>query len=364
MPATVSLRTVGVAFTRRAWRPGHALIACLLPCQLLLGAAQAAPEAGSNAAATSSQARAWLARVQGAAQNLSFQGTLVVNAAGSLSSLRVWHQGSGDMRYAKREALDGRKQLVLRRNEEVQTRWPQERVIITEQRQLLPMARVTPTSVDPRALEYYSLQRQGDDRVADRDVEVVLLNPRDELRYPQRLWADRATGLLLRAEILDAQLDVLESASFSVIELGIRTQPGVAEREWRRTEGWRVIPSSKRLTELDAEGWTLRKEVPGFRLLGCVKRPLAAAAAAADDAGRSDSLALDAQVLQAVFSDGLTHVSVFIEPFHEPRHRASGEWLTGATGTLTQRRGDQWITVMGDVPAPTLRLFADSLARR
>jgi sigma-E factor negative regulatory protein RseB len=35
----------------------------------------------------------------------------------------------------------------------------------------------------------------------------------------------------------------------------------------------------------------------------------------------------------------------------------------GATGTLMLRRGDWFITVVGDTPAPTLRLFADALQR-
>ena len=36
----------------------------------------------------------------------------------------------------------------------------------------------------------------------------------------------------------------------------------------------------------------------------------------------------------------------------------------GATGTLRQRRGLHWITVMGDVPPPTLKAFAEALQRK
>ena len=36
-------------------------------------------------------------------------------------------------------------------------------------------------------------------------AQVLLLEPRDDLRFAQRLWADEATGLLLRADVLDGR---------------------------------------------------------------------------------------------------------------------------------------------------------------
>ena len=69
-------------------------------------------------------------------------------------------------------------------------------------------------------------------------------------------------------------------------------------------------------------------------------------------------------MLQAVYSDGLTHVSVFIEPVDAGRSGPKLEQV-GATGALRVRYRDQWwITVMGDVPAVTLQAFADALERR
>ena len=36
----------------------------------------------------------------------------------------------------------------------------------------------------------------------------------------------------------------------------------------------------------------------------------------------------------------------------------------GATQTLMRRQGDWWITVVGDVPASTLKAFAGALERK
>jgi sigma-E factor negative regulatory protein RseB len=65
-----------------------------------------------------------------------------------------------------------------------------------------------------------------------------------------------------------------------------------------------------------------------------------------------------------VFSDGLTHVSLFIEPFQAQRHQAVVHAAVGATHTLTGRRDDFWVTAMGDVPMDTLKRIAAGLERK
>jgi sigma-E factor negative regulatory protein RseB len=73
----------------------------------------------------------------------------------------------------------------------------------------------------------------------------------------------------------------------------------------------------------------------------------------------------NASTLQAVFSDGLTQVSVFVEPFDAARHRQPLLTRVGATYTLMKPHGDAWwITVVGDVPASTLKQFYQAIERR
>jgi sigma-E factor negative regulatory protein RseB len=115
-----------------------------------------------------------------------------------------------------------------------------------------------------------------------------------------------------------------------------------------------VLHSAPQRTGLEAEGWRLKAPVSGFRQLSCFKRNL-------ESVGENERTA-PADVLQSIFSDGLTHVSVFIEPYRAERHRA-GEASFGAMHTLMQQQGPYWLTVMGDVPMSTLRQFAAMLER-
>jgi sigma-E factor negative regulatory protein RseB len=54
---------------------------------------------------------------------------------------------------------------------------------------------------------------------------------------------------------------------------------------------------------------------------------------------------------------------VFIEPYQPERHAKPMQTAIGATQTLMRRQGDWWITVMGEVPADTLKAFARTLQR-
>jgi sigma-E factor negative regulatory protein RseB len=342
----------------RTWRRLLSSLAALL-----LGAGLGPAAAQSEAPAA--DPKAWLARIHSAANTANYHGTLVFSGGGVLSSARVWHYWVGEQTYEKRETLDGRAQRVLRHNDTVHTAWPDSGRVLVERDRPLAHRAASPTAVEPRALQQYALQHEGSARIAGREAEVFLLKPRDEWRYAQRLWSDKATGLMLRADVLGPDQAVLESAAFTEIEIGVRPQPETVLREIRRlarAAGLRMQVAPLQRTQLEDEGWKLVEPVAGFELAGCVKRPLdadAAAQAAAPEAQRDPAQA--AHVIQAVFSDGLTHVSLFIEPYSVLRPRKPAKARLGATSTVMQRHGRHWVTAMGDVPPQTLERFIAAL---
>ena len=331
--------------------PGSAgcRVATLLSCLLPAGAG--AQDSGSALA----DARAWLSRIHAAASSGNYQGTMVFSAGGALSSSRVWHYCVGDQIYEKLETLDGRQQRIVRHNDAVHTLWPQSRLAVVEKREALAAWSTTPQTVDPQALDQYELRLNGSARVAGREATVFMLEPRDALRYAQRLWADQATGLMLRADVIGpgAGQPVLESTAFSEIEIGVEPQPEAvlqAHAQARRLPRRAPAAASAPRSRPRAGRWPSR--CPGFRLAGCLQPR------------HGDRRATTEPVLQAVFTDGLTHVSVFLEPYQPQHHGREVQARQGATATVTRRRGEHWITAVGDVPPATLQLFADALERR
>jgi sigma-E factor negative regulatory protein RseB len=328
---------------------------CAWLCLLTLAAAsQSRAQTTQAVVDPPTDLRAWMARVQGAATTLNYQGTLVSNAAGVVSSSRVAHYCEGKQRYERIDVLDGESRQVLRHNDVTQTLWPRSRVAVIEQRMATPDFPALPPA-NAASLDVYELRLLGTERVAGHEAQVLMLKPRDGHRFAQRLWAERSSGLLLRADVLGARGEVLESASFSDVVIGGKANPESVLQAMRKLDGFRIVRPAAVRTQLDAEGWSLARPVPGFQLVGCMRRELGVM--------EEPPTVAHAQVLMAVFSDGLTHVSLFIEPYDAQRHKPVATSL-GATHTVMTRAGDWWITAMGDVPMATVQLFAGALERR
>ena len=236
------------------------------------------------------------------------------------------------------------------------TVWPAARVALVEQRTLLASFPALLQAGDGRIVDFYNVRPDGVERVAGHEANVLLVKPKDALRYGYRLWADQASGLLLRADVLGERGDVLESSAFSEVTIGVKPQPETVLLPMKRLDGYRVLRPVLTVTRLEAEGWALRQPAPGFRQVSSVKRPL-------DWPGLIDTDGAEPQVLQTIFSDGLTHVSVFIEPFNLRRHPRQMQASVGATQTLMLQQGEWWVTVVGDVPPATLGGFARGLER-
>lgn len=309
-------------------------------------AANAQPAAGSF------DADQWLARTQAAAVSLNYQGTFTFSGGGVVSSSKVTHFRDARHRYERIEVLDGQPRRQFRQDDEVLTLWLQTKVAVIESDDVVPEFPALPAG-SQRWQDSYEVRWMAQDRVAGQEADVVVAKPRDGQRFAQRLWAERATGLLLRADLLGAKGDLLESSAFTEVMLGVRIAADTVTGPMRRLDGYKVLRSLSRKVMLESEGWSIARTPAGFQRVSCMRKNLH------DPVGGGDPR----EVLQVVFSDGLTHVSVFVEAFDAGRHKPMRTNL-GATHTSMSRQGDWWLTIVGDVPMTTIAQFESGLQRR
>jgi len=360
--AVLMPRVRGVTPTRatlaRVSRISGALVCA---AALSAGAARAQPQKPSPAPLSTASGesagdlRGWLARIHDAAARSSYVGTFVNSTGTSVVSTRVGHYCEGKNTLERIDALDGEPRSMLRVNDEVRTLWPRYRVAVIE-------------PVDPRASfpalvsgsekhipEFYELHVQPMERIAGHDADRLLLKARDDNRFDHLIWADHATGLLLRVDVQVAGR-TLESSGFSDVNIGVKPDAAAVYTELHRADGYHVVKPVIEHTKLQAEGWVMQAGMlpAGFQPLDCVRRAL-------DMPGET---AGQAKVLQAIWSDGITHVSLFIEPFQPQRHRTEGLTVIGATHTITRRVNDMWLTAVGDVPPAALDQFVRALERK
>lgn len=334
-----------VAFPRRG------VLALVLAGPVALGLPAWARAAGEGAARASAPRDivGWLERLQAASRQHTYIGTFVVSSnAGAMSSARVWHAGDDQTAVDKLEALTGAPRSIFRRQGEQLTLLPTQRLARFERRESSGAFPQLLKSSDHRIAEFYSVRTIGTDRVAGYDADVVVLLPRDDLRFGYRVWSEKRTGLMLKLQTLGPGGEVLEQAAFTELQVDVPLKPAQLAQHMVAPEGWRVERIEAARLPDSAREWELRPAVPGFRLMDCYKRRTGA--------GHDQ--------VHCVYSDGLASVSVFVEPPQAARQAAEAQSSAGASQTLTRRIEQGWVSVVGEAPPQTLRTFVQGLDRK
>jgi sigma-E factor negative regulatory protein RseB len=315
---------------------------------------------GSATIAQESRARTdvqWIQAVRQAAQRVNYQGTIVYQSSGEMRSSRITHLFDGTHSHERIQTLDGKPREYIRRrsdaSDQVQCFIPETRRIVVEHRnvdQSFPgLSNASPQEI----LERYTLKLGDIERVAGIECQMLTLEPKDSARYGYRLWVDRASGLLLRAQTINERREVIEQIAFTDVRIGEKIDRAKLRPSWS-TEGWSIERSDYRKADLSQHGWLVPAPA-GFRKTREVARRI----------GGSDAM-------QAVFSDGLATVSVFIEPNSllstpGPASQVPSSdalQIHGPTSAFSRRVGDSLVTVVGEVPPSTVRSVADSVEFR
>ena len=201
------------------------------------------------------------------------------------------------------------------------------------------------TTIPHEILQRYVAKLGPVERVAGLEAQALSLEPRDNLRYGVRLWLDRTTGLLLRAQTLNERKEVIEQIAFSDVRIGDRIEANALKPAWA-TDGWAVVRSDYRQVDLASKGWVVPAP-DGFRRTKEVVRRMHAADA-----------------LQVAFTDGLATISVFIEPNSPVTDPPAAVRTHGPTAAYSRRVSDALVTVVGEVPPGTVRAVAQSVEFR
>lgn len=290
---------------------------------------------------------ALLQRIAQGSRELTYSGTFVYRSGSKVDTSRIAHSLRDGIEFERIEALDGSPREVIRAGGEVKCFFPDEKLVIIENRSI---GRGFPALL-PAGLgslpEHYAIRSGGQGRVAGLKSRAVLLQPRDDLRYGHEFWMDAASGLLLKANLVDARGETLESFVFTQVKIGGPLEHGALQPRFN-TEQVRV--QQVRTTELKADDmdWMFRTLLPGFRKVVSMKRQTAPE---------------HPESLHVVFSDGLASISVFIEPGGSAGDAETVTTL-GPVNVYRRQLGDHRVVVMGEVPALAVRRLGDGVERR
>lgn len=315
---------------------------CVAALSLLLTLGQPA------LASTANDPLTWLARIASAANELNYSGTFIYQSGPIAETSRITHVVDGSGEHERLEVLDGSPRQVIRNNDEVWCVFPEKKTVISDRsggQRSFP-ARL-PTALN-RITENYKVSTGQVSRVAGFDAQLILLDPRDDLRFGHMLWADVKSGLLLKARMVDENGAAIEQFMFSDVRIGDGVSVDTARPSFSKEGGWNVVVAHGSTVDTAGTGWVLGKPLPGYALESVMRRPL----------GREQR-----DVLHMVYSDGLASISVFIEPVDQSTAGVTGPIVSGAINIYRREIDGHLLTALGEVPMRALQGLGDAMER-
>lgn len=294
-------------------------------------------------------AYAWLLKINQAARKLNYEGTFVYQSGGHLETMRIVHRVSDGSVEERLISLTGAPREVIRTDNEVRCYLPDQNSIVVEHRGA--NGKSFPAIVPDRLRDLddnYVIEMGKSGRVTGRMAQRIVIKPRDDFRYGYHLWADRDTGLLLKAELLNDQGKVLEQFMFTDIRVGGVIPPAALEPQtqgkgmvWYRNNGSDSAAQS-------VHAWAATRLPKGFKLSSSMTRKMSIRDRAAE---------------HLVYTDGLAAVSIFVEKARERAPTMEAPSGMGALYIFSRPIDSHYITVVGEVPPKTVTLIGNSIAQ-
>ena len=194
----------------------------------------------------------------------------------------------------------------------------------------------SPAGVARHLDQFYRLELGSGERIANRSAVRLDIEPLDGMRFGQRIWLDSRTALPLKRELLDDRGRVVET--FQITEL----QPPQLHEGSVFFDDLRSPPQQPWRPEWLPEGF--------------IDQPV-----------DTRSERHGETVGHRIYSDGLSTLSLFVEPIEEGRERLiPGLHRLGISLAvvrhLTVNEQPMQVVVMGELPPRVLAQVADSLA--
>jgi sigma-E factor negative regulatory protein RseB len=210
----------------------------------------------------------------------------------------------------------------------------------------------TLNGLDEQAARHYEISDAGRAQMLGREVQMIHVEPKDNLRFGYRFWLDTQTALPLKVLRVAHGGKVVKEITF--------INPPQMPQE---------ISDEQLKVEVDARGFSrvnLDRMTPFFNPE--LKRTYIPQAALMPAGFRSrffgGQQAQDASIAgpraRYIVSDGVSWADVFVAPA-TGEVRSGGLVMDGLTATYVLRLDDVRVTVVGDMPQATARAIAEAV---
>lgn len=292
---------------------------------------------------------AWLPleKAAQAAHDLSYEGIYSYHLGQTSKAVQITHINYGQGEYARVLVLDGRPREALTQGADtILFNANPEKIIIEKRRNQQTFPAVLPNNLDS-IKQNYAIQHAGTERIAGRDAQIIHLQPKDQYRYGYKFWVDKEYGLLLKSANLDQAGNAVESISFTQLLF-----TSGQNLDWFRPS---QLASGKNFEMQKTSVSTLAEneigcEVP-MQLLGYQRIHQM----------KQQTQRGQRQRTHLLYSDGLSSLSIFIEPMISRNNLHLGYNEIGNTALMGVAMDGHQIMVVGNVPQTTVHQFVNAV---
>ncbi len=289
----------------------------------------------------------WLERMDAAMSQMNYQGTFVYVHEDNVESVRITHVVDERGLHERLVSVSGTPREVIRDSNGVSWFSGEDHTILANSAANRTFFPELPLGDPAQASQSYQFRLARNQRIAGHSARRVDILPKDQYRYGYSLWLEVQSSLLLQWELTGSQGETLAKLMFTDLKMGSEVDP----TELRSKSANDVPARQKPATEADSHSvsspplWQPASLPSGFRLTSHLVQK--------SQQGNSFE--------HLVYSDGIAAVSVYIEAAEPDSDPEPGLSKLGTTHVFTRELDGELITVLGDVPAVTVKLIGESL---
>ncbi|MEY3288065.1 MAG: hypothetical protein RLZZ419_307 [Pseudomonadota bacterium] len=290
-------------------------------------------------------ARQVLMKMNHAMTVLNYQGTVAFFKNGKLEPMKYIHAANKGIEQEQLLSLNSPLREIIRDTGKVSYLLKETQQTIVDYRPfehsfLIDM----PRNLDDISV-LYRFTIVGEENVAMLPSYVIAIQPNDKARYPRKIWVEKYSFLPLKIALYDNSGILLEQVVFTDIDIK-NTLPFVAVK--RKDTGHLAQPIHSVQTQSPDQPAFLVTGLPaGFREIFFARKPI-----------HNTEQPVDHLLL----SDGLTSVSIYME--NNNTGMLSGLQSVGAVNLYSRTINNYQLTVIGEVPAETVKFIAESIKLR
>ena len=292
----------------------------------------------------------WVQKMSDAMRNLNYRGNFVYLHADQLESMQIFHRVDATGEKERLISLNGEAREVLRDNQNLTCIWPSSRKVVVDHSRQNSFSPIFIPDDIARLEKFYRMKLLGKDRIANAETVVVHIDPRDRYRYGLKFWINEENGLMMKSSLIDEQQRVIEQVMFTSLQL-------FADGEAMQFDTMPKIDDSFTLVRYHqgdsaaagaaGTNWQLVNPPGGFWQESVLQRTVPGS---------------NHVIQQMIYTDGLASLSVFVEKRTSESHH--GGTSMGAVNAFMRELDEYSVTAIGEVPAATVKLVAESVSLR